>query len=580
MLPLERQASILQLLRQTPGITVSELAQMLRVSEGTIRNDLKALESAGKIQRVRGGAIVPDHHTFISPTFAARARTNVRAKECIARWAAELVEDGDSIMLDASTTVYAMVPYLQKRKNLTVITNGIEIALALAKNLSHTVILIGGKVRPDGTSVGGSLGEQIVRNLHARTAFVSCTGFSVSAGLTEVDLPEIELKRLMIQSAERVIALIDSSKFGRVDLTSFATIEQIAHIFTDDQIAPTYIEELRQTPVQLTVCSEENASTYPPSRHPPRPKRYKIGFANLSDALPFAADVRRGLERAIQTAPDMELIARDNQMDTEVALRVADELIAAGVHLVIEYHLDEHAGPQLMDKFQRAGIPVIAVDIPMVGATFFGVDNYRAGHLAGLALGEWILRHWQGHVEQVIMLEEPRAGKLPAARMQGQLDGLQKILGPLPAERIHSINCGNNCRMSEEQIYRLLQEMPSVHRIAVLCFNDEAALGAVRAARKLGREEDLVVVGQGADRQVRQEIRNPQSRIIGSTAYWPERYGPKLIEIAGKILAGQPVPPAIFNEHVFISRDNINLYYPQDVDSAVYELPIAQEEMP
>jgi len=164
--------------------------------------------------------------------------------------------------------------------------------------------------------------------------------------------------------------------------------------------------------------------------------------------------------------------------------------------------------------------------------------------------------------------------------MQGQLDGLQKILGPLPAERIRSINCGNNCRMSEEQIYRLLQEMPSVHRIAVLCFNDEAALGAVRAARKLGREEDLVVVGQGADRQVRQEIRNPQSRIIGSTAYWPERYGPKLIEIAGKILAGQPVPPAIFNEHVFISRDNINLYYPQDVDSAVYELPIAQEEMP
>lgn len=575
MLPLERQASILQLLRQTPGITVSELAQMLQVSEGTIRNDLKALESAGKIQRVRGGAIVPDHHTFISPTFAARAHTNVRAKECIARWAAELVEDGDSIMLDASTTVYAMVPYLQKRKNLTVITNGIEIALALAKNLSHTVILIGGKVRPDGTSVGGSLGEQIVRNLHARTAFVSCTGFSASAGLTEVDLPEVELKRLMIQSADRVVALIDSSKFGRVDLTSFASIDQISHVFTDDHIAPAYIEELRQTQAQLTVCGEESASTYSPSRHQPKPKRYKIGFANLSDSLPFAADVRRGLERAIHSAPDMELIARDNRLNTEVALRVADELIAAGVDLVIEYHLDEHAGLLLMDKFQRAGIPVIAVDIPIVGATFFGVDNYRAGHLAGLELGGWILRHWNGHVDRIIMLEEPRAGKLPAARMQGQLDGLQKILGPMPADRILTLNCGNNCLMSEEQILFVLQREPDAQHIAVLCFNDEAALGTVRAARKLGREEHLAVVGQGADRQVRKEIRDPQSRIIGSTAYWPERYGPKLVEIAGKILAGQPVPPAIFNEHVFISRDNINLYYPQDVDSAVYEFPIA-----
>jgi len=99
---------------------------------------------------------------------------------------------------------------------------------------------------------------------------------------------------------------------------------------------------------------------------------------------------------------------------------------------VIEYQIDEKAGNRIMDRFRQAGIPVIAVDIPMNGATFFGVDNYRAGHLAGVAQGEWIAAHWHGQVDRVIALVEPRAGTLPAARIQGQLDGLQSVVGEVP----------------------------------------------------------------------------------------------------------------------------------------------------
>jgi ribose transport system substrate-binding protein len=97
-----------------------------------------------------------------------------------------------------------------------------------------------------------------------------------------------------------------------------------------------------------------------------------------------------------------------------------------------------------------------------------------------------------------------------------------------------------------------LRQMPDVHKIAVICFNDDAALGALKAAQKLHREQDVVIVGQGADRRVRNEMRHPGCRIIGSTAYEPEKYGEKLIPLALKILRGEPVPPAVYIDHEFI----------------------------
>jgi ribose transport system substrate-binding protein len=232
------------------------------------------------------------------------------------------------------------------------------------------------------------------------------------------------------------------------------------------------------------------------------------------------------------------------------------------IDLVIEYQIDYKAGNLIMDKFQRANIPVIAVDIPMVGATFFGVDNYRAGRMAGEALGEWIARVWNGHVDHVLVLEEPRAGSLPEARIQGQLDGLRESPGISLPEPVHYLDCGNTSAISEAAVAEWLPTVPDAHHIAIISFNDEAAFGALQAARKANREPDVVIVGQGADRLVHREIRDPQSRLIGSTAYMPERYGEKLMELALKILNGESVPPAVYMNHVFLNAENIDRFYP------------------
>lgn len=572
-----RRQQILTLLNEQKSVKVTELAKILDVSVGTIRNDLNALEDSPQLMRVRGGAVLkengdaasgdvlltsPDYPQPMTPVAAvAQQPANAIIKQRIARWAADLVENGDSILLDSSNTVFFMASFLENRQHLTVITNGIEVARALAKNPSNTVILIGGILHPDGTAIINHLGEKFLHDLHIGAAFVSCSGFSLENGLTEVNIHEAQLKSAMIASAEKVFALVDSSKFGQARLTPYATPNQITRIFTDNNIDQKFVDRLRQSNVGVTICGENTTSSYNPMEA--EEPHYKIGFANLSEDIPFAIDVRRSLERAAKKAGNIDLIIGDNRLSGENALNISDRLINKQVDLVIEYQIDQKIGSLLMSRYQSASTPVIAVDIPMVGATYFGVDNYKSGYMAGVALGEWVKFYWEGNVDRLLVLEEPRAGDLPAARIQGQIEGLQSVVGEITEEQKVFLDSGNTSETSEAQVTKALNNFSDEHKLAVISFNDDAAYGALKAARQLSREDDVVIVGQGADRKVRPEIRDPNSRIIGSTAFMPEKYGDKLILIAQKILRGESVPPATFIDHTFISINNVDLFYPE-----------------
>jgi ribose transport system substrate-binding protein len=546
----ERRQRLLDILRKESGLRVPEMASLLSVSEGTIRNDLNALEADGLLERVRGGAILTGDVPVRSLSFLSRLKQNADAKLAIARQAAELVEDGDSILLDASTTVYFIARFLQNRRKLRVITNGIEIARLLAQNPTNTVILLGGVLNTDSTSITGLISERIVEDLHVKTAFVSCSGITPEAGLTEVHIAEAQLKEKALAAAKKVIVLVDAGKFGKVDLTSFACLDQIDHLFTDDRLSQDWVECLQKTRLSFTICSEDNAITYAPNYD--HTVQYRIAFANLSEESPFAVDVRTGLEQAAREAGNVQLVLADNKLDPDTAVQVARQFLDQDVDLVIEYQIDEQTGNRIINLFQDAKIPVIAVDIPMVGATYFGVDNYRAGHMAGVALGEWLREHWGGQFDHLVILDEPRAGALPAARIQGQLDGLQSILGQVPLGKQIVRHSGNTRETSLQVMKSVLANLPGTSRTAVLSFNDDAAIGAFEAARAQDLEDQVVIVGQGADRRVREELRQPDSRIIGSTTYSPEKYGEKLIQLALRILRGESVPPAVYVEHTFI----------------------------
>ena len=253
----ERRQSLLEILRKQPGLRVPELAAALGVSEGTVRNDLNALELQGALMRVHGGAVLNQQEQFPNTSFVRRYQQNAAAKRAIAREAAVLVNEGDSILLDASSTAYYFAKALSERRRLRVITNGFEVARELAQEPTNTVILIGGVVNNDSSSVTGLLSEHIIEELHIQKTFLSCSGFSLERGMTEVHLAEAQLKRKILQSSQQLFALVDSSKFGKEDLTSFARPEKVKCLFTDKHLSAEWAERLKRAGVEVKICEEE-----------------------------------------------------------------------------------------------------------------------------------------------------------------------------------------------------------------------------------------------------------------------------------------------------------------------------------
>ena len=250
---------------------------------------------------------------------------------------------------------------------------------------------------------------------------------------------------------------------------------------------------------------------------------------------------------------NIELLIRDNDLDRQRALDNVEWFISQGVDLVIEYQIDAEAGNVIMNRFRQAEIPVIAVDIPLPGAIFFGADSYLAGWLAGEGLGRWIRDHWQEHFERLVCLQDLRAGATPAARLQGGRDGLESVLGPIPADRAVMLPAGTLMEQAERAMADYLSSVPPGTRIAILAVNDDAASGALAACERAGRLAEVVAVGQNADRLGRAAMQRAGFPFIGSTSYAPEAYGGRLIDLALKILRGEPTPPAVYIGHSFIS---------------------------
>jgi len=308
---------------------------------------------------------------------------------------------------------------------------------------------------------------------------------------------------------------------------------------------------VRRAGVPLTVCDEWTASAFAPFDQDER--QYRIGFANLTERMPFALQVRLGLEQAAAAQKNIELLIRDNDLDRRRALENVDWFIAQGVDLVIEFQIDAEAGNIIMDRFRQAEIPVIGVDIPLPGAIFFGADNYRAGYLAGEGLGRWIRAQWGGSFDLLLGLVDARAGSTPAARLQGGRDGLEAVLGPVSNDRVMTLPCPTLMHEAEAMMREQLARLPGAARIAMLAPNDDVALGALAAFEAAGRLDRVAAVGQNADRLGRAALQRTDFPFVGSTSYAPENYGARLIDLALKLLRGDPVPPAVYIEHTFVS---------------------------
>jgi ribose transport system substrate-binding protein len=293
-----------------------------------------------------------------------------------------------------------------------------------------------------------------------------------------------------------------------------------------------------------------------------RTQRWRVGFAMQSGRLEFSRDVLRGLEEAAERH-GVQLVVADNEYSEAAALRNAEMFVRQGVDLVVEFQVNERVAPVIAHRFAEARIPCLAIDIPQPGAVFFGADNYRAGLIAGRALGEYARDHWRGKVDRVLLLELPQAGPVPQARMTGALNGIQEVIGPVPSKNVLHLDCRGTREDSHRVTLDTLKNLPAKKRVLVATINDPAALGALAAIHDAGRtRETAAVVGQDATHEARVEMNKPDSCLIGSVGFFPEKYGEQIIPLVLKILGGEAVPPTAHIEHALINRDNAARFYP------------------
>jgi ribose transport system substrate-binding protein len=293
-----------------------------------------------------------------------------------------------------------------------------------------------------------------------------------------------------------------------------------------------------------------------------RRRLYRIGYAAQGQDGSFDKEVRAGLVRAAERE-HIELLVVDNRYQPKIALRTADYLIKEQVDLVIEFQTDELIAPAIASKYMQANIPFIAIDIPHPGATYFGANNYQAGLLGGHYLGRWAKRHWNGEVDEILLIELTRAGSLPKARMRGMITGIGEVLRLGEQCRTVSIDGDGQFQTSLERVRKHLRESKS-KRMLVGAANDPTALGALRAFQEAGRANECAIVGNNAEPEARVELRTPNTRLIASVAFFPEKYGDGLIRLALDILGRKAAPPAVFTGHQVITPENVDHFYPND----------------
>lgn len=233
MTPIKRQQYILTLLQSQKAVDVKELEKELFVNAATIRRDLNSLERTGLVKRTYGGAVLVEGLDTEIPLYARESRNNDK-KDYICRLAASYVKDGDTIILDSSSTTSRIIKFLASKKDLKIITNGAKTAVLLTKLPDAAIYCTGGKMRENSLSYIGQTAIEYIKNFNADLLLFSCRGLSEN-GLTDSSDDEALLRRVMLQHSRKSILLIDSTKINIDSFFYICKADQVDHIICDNQ---------------------------------------------------------------------------------------------------------------------------------------------------------------------------------------------------------------------------------------------------------------------------------------------------------------------------------------------------------
>ncbi len=255
----ERHTYILEQLMKQSSVQVSELAELLNVSSVTIRKDLTELEKNGRLYRSHGKAILINPFAN-NRSVNEKESLNAEEKQLIGMEAAQLVVPNDSILLASGTTIHALARNLRPADKLTVVSASLQATEFLAENENIDIIQIGGNVRHSSLSVVGQYSEMILRSCSFSKLFLGVDGIDLEFGISTTDMREAELNREMIHTAQKIIVLADSSKFGRRGFARICGMDDVDMIITDAHVSPTIAAAIEELGIDLVIAGDTMAS--------------------------------------------------------------------------------------------------------------------------------------------------------------------------------------------------------------------------------------------------------------------------------------------------------------------------------
>lgn len=250
MLAIERRNAIIARLNMDGKVIVTDLAREFEVTEETIRRDLEKLDSEGIAKKTYGGAVANKSANVDLPS-SVRKRANVELKQRIAEKIATMINDGDYIMVDASSTAMFVIQCIKHKKNITLITNSVEILYELADHSDWNILSTGGNLKPGALSLVGSTAEKMIRGFHVDLAICSSKGIDINMGITDSNEKDSLMKQAIFSSADKKILAIDSTKFDRITFTKVCDVTDVDIIVTDTRPSDKWVEYLAEKGTEL-----------------------------------------------------------------------------------------------------------------------------------------------------------------------------------------------------------------------------------------------------------------------------------------------------------------------------------------
>ncbi|MBU9739411.1 sugar ABC transporter substrate-binding protein [Diplocloster agilis] len=345
--------------------------------------------------------------------------------------------------------------------------------------------------------------------------------------------------------------------------------EKAAEPSGTDAAAPDATVQETQKPAEAPEASDSAASG--------ELKDFTIGYAGLDESqehlIPVGDNIEKiAKEKGEELGITIKVIRVDNAGDGAKAVENVDNLILQGIDVLVEFNLDAAVNDTIYEKCQNAGIPVMAIDIPVGDAPYMGANNVLAGQLCGEALGDLVNENWEGKVDAVLFEHTPEAGEVVQTRMDSILDGLANktdySVDDLKAITT-TVSMKDDAILAQQLCADFLTANPDKTHIVIGSINDIGAQGAFAAVQAAGREDDVFIVNHGVSVSTRENIYTQENAgkpncWRGGVSYFLERYGEYIVPGCIELVQGKtPAPESLLMDHLYIDMNNIEEWYPQ-----------------